>query len=285
MGFVFTDELRSSYSTYGYAVFRRILPPALVEELRAMADTARTVARAKHGAQVQRYSAKSWEEYEDEDAIDPGPFEAMASLPAFRGALTELLSERHAPKMPLGILLEPGDRPYTLTWHRDHMSFLGEEPVLPVVHDLDLLNQINAALYDDSSFWVVPGSQNRLALPSERAAAEREPNGVIGTAEAESFASLTGNREGLEDESRMAAYRVVDALSDAEREYRGHAYCEGMPGAVCLSLAAGDVAIYRNSLWHSGTYTPYSRRATIHGIIDTDAFAAWRQTMYDGRMS
>jgi hypothetical protein len=35
--------------------------------------------------------------------------------------------------------------------------------------DLQMFNQFNAALYDDHSLWIVPGSHNREDTPEERA--------------------------------------------------------------------------------------------------------------------
>ena len=36
--------------------------------------------------------------------------------------------------------------------------------------------------------------------------------------------------------------------------------------------------MYRNSLWHCGSYVPYTKRATMHDIIDTPLFADWVAT-------
>ena len=36
--------------------------------------------------------------------------------------------------------------------------------------------------------------------------------------------------------------------------------------------------MYRNSLWHVGSYVPYVKRATLHDIIDTPAMAEWVDT-------
>ena len=48
-----------------------------------------------------------------------------------------------------------------------------------------------------------------------------------------------------------------------------------MPGAVRLRLNAGDCAVYRNTLWHLGSYLPYRKRATLHDAVETPEYAAW----------
>jgi hypothetical protein len=51
-----------------------------------------------------------------------------------------------------------------------------------------------------------------------------------------------------------------------------------MPGATQVHLRAGDFAMYRNSLWHIGSYVPYVKRATLHDIIDTPTMDEWVNT-------
>src|SRR5262249_6738114 len=105
------------------------------------------------------------------------------------------------------------------------------------------------ALYEDSSTWVVPGSHLRRDLPGE---AQRFPDRPI--------------RE-----------PVLDGKSSEERERVCLAYCQSMPSAVQLHLNAGDLALYRHTLWHIGNYVPYRKRATLHDIVDTAQYAAWRE--------
>jgi hypothetical protein len=264
MSFRYTDDLRAHYFTYGYAVFRQIVPPALVEDLRRASDGARVVAREVGGPQAQRLEP-IWEH-----DIELGPFWAFSELPELRDALAQLLSPEHIHGVPKAILFEPAEHAYTLPWHRDWGEIVSREEWLKVLHDLDYLNQINAPLYEDTSLWVVPGSQYREELAAERAAL------------AEGLLPAPG---GTRDElSRNWSQEPFEGLSEAEREQRGLAYCARMPGAVCLPLGPGDVAIYRNALWHTGTYVPYKKRATMHGYIDTPAFGTWRQQVGGDRL-
>lgn len=54
MAFQFCDSMIHDYWTYGYMVFRRILPASLLRDLRPEADKARVLARELKGPQVQR---------------------------------------------------------------------------------------------------------------------------------------------------------------------------------------------------------------------------------------
>src|SRR6185436_9547384 len=108
--------------------------------------------------------------------------------------------------------------------------------------------QINCALYQDDSLWVVPGSHARDDTPEERAAfPDGEPT-------APSF----------------------QTESNEERERMCLAYCRRMPGAVRVHLDPGDLCVYRGTLWHMGNYVPYAKRATIIDLIDTPAYAEFR---------
>ena len=82
---------------------------------------------------------------------------------------------------------------------------------------------------------------------------------------------LSASRRGL---FRVRRWRV---LTPEKRERACRDYAESMPGSVQLHLAAGDFAVYRNSLWHLGNYVPYAKRATLHDFADTPAFAAYRE--------
>jgi len=257
MCFRYTDDLRSSYITYGFAVFRQIIPPSLLEDLRKGSDRARDVAREVNGPQAQRLEP-IWTH-----DLDLAPFWAFSELDTLTDAVARLLSPEHIHGLPKSILFEPAEHAYTLPWHRDWGDIVSREEWLAVLFETEYLNQMNAPLYEDTSLWVVPGSQYREELPSERLALAE---GLLPAPE--------GTREEL---SRNWSQEPFAGMTETEREQRGISYCRGMPNAVCLPLDAGDVAIYRNALWHTGTYVPYKKRATMHGYIDTPAFGEWRQ--------
>jgi hypothetical protein len=247
--FQFSDRHIEEYHTQGYTVFREILPPSLVAELRRVTDRAREIAREKHGPQAQRLQpVYSYD-------LDRRPFDDFRDLAPLRDAITRLLSPRHVTgtEYMLGVLLEPAELPWCTYWHRDWRDNVGDLDVdgwLRVYRDLNLFNQVNCALYADGSTWVVPGSHLRPDLPREVARFPTRP--VPGPA--------------------------LEGLSIVERERACLEYCRSMPGAVCLHLEAGDFALYRNTLWHLGTYIPYCRRATLHDVVDTPEFIEWRKT-------
>src|SRR5436190_1082232 len=174
MPFQFSDQHIEEYHTYGYTVFRSILPPPLLTDLRRVTDRAREMAREKHGPQAQRLQPVFAHD------LDPGPFEAFGELPPLRDAVARLLSPRHtfATRYMLGVLIEPAERPWCTKWHRDwrdNMPGLDVAAWEAVFQDQNYFNQVNCALYQDSSTWVVPGSHLRDDLSRERVAFPTRP--------------------------------------------------------------------------------------------------------------
>ena len=252
MPFAFSDHHIEEYRTLGYTVFRQVVPPALLADLRCSSDAARSIARRHNGPQSQRLQPVGQFE------IDQQPFIDYAELPSLRDAIHRLLSPSHSHgnRDVLGILLEPAEQPYCTPWHRDWRDNVsGLRLARWNAHMLDdqYFNQINCPLYADSCTWVVPGSHLRHDLPRE---IERFPERPIATP------SLEGK-------------------SDSEREYACLRYVRSMPGAVQIHLDAGDFCLYRNTLWHLGNYVPYRIRATLHDAVDTEEFAAWRTKTLD----
>ena len=248
MAFQFSDQHIENFHMLGYTVFGKILPPSLISDLRRVSDIAREIARSRGGAQVQRLQPVGHFE------LDQQPFMDYAELPDLVDAIAKVLTPRHlhGDRDHLGILLEPAEMPYCTAWHRDWRDNIHG---LNLAHwdqgllDINLFNQINCALYNDSCTWVVPGSHLRHDLRSE---AERFPDRPIS---GPNFGKRTAE----------------------EREYICLEYCRSMPSAVPLYLEAGDFALYRNTLWHMGNYVPYSMRATLHDSAMTPEFKEWSQ--------
>src|SRR5687767_1815515 len=115
MAYQFSDMHIDEYHRHGFTVFRGILPPSLIGDLRRITDQARAMAREKRGPQVQRLQPVS--AYE----LDPQPFEEFRDLPALREAVDRVLSPRHSfgTREYLGVLFEPAELPYCTAWHRD----------------------------------------------------------------------------------------------------------------------------------------------------------------------
>ena len=247
MSFAFCDRHIDEYRTLGYTVFRQILPPSLIADLRRVCDQARDLARRKGGSQTQRLQPMA------DFPLDQQPFVDYAEFPVLLDAVHRLLSPdfRLGGAPVMGVLFEPAEWPWCTHWHRDWRDNIpGLELARWDEHFADdrYFNQVNCALYADSCTWVVPGSHLRRDLPREAA---RFPE-------------------------RPIAAPDLEGQSAAEREWTCLTYARSMPGARQLFLDAGDFCLYRNTLWHLGSYVPYVRRATLHDAVDTDEFAAWR---------
>lgn len=255
MPFQFSDSHIDDYQTLGFTVFRGILPPTLIDDLRQACDRGRELARAQGGPQTQRFQPVSAFD------IDQKPFEAYRDLPELRDAISRVLSPRHVhgDLSVMGVLLEPAVAPWCTAWHRDwrdNMKGMDLNRWETVSQDIDLFNQINGALYEDGSTWVVPGSHLRRDTPEEIARFPTRP--------------ITGPD--------------LDGESPATRERLCLEYCQSMPGAQRLYLDAGDLVLYRNVLWHLGSYVPYCRRATLHDAPMTDRFRQWwHETVADAQ--
>ena len=246
MSFEFSEAHIAGFHTLGYTVFRSIIPPALLSDLRREADKAREIARTKGGPQAQRLQPVG--KYD----LDQRPFQDYAELPALSDAIARIISPRHRIGHPdlLGILFEPAEMPWCTPWHRDLRDHMPREVFEAEfkadwdkqVFDINHMNQINCALYEDGATWFVPGSHYR----QENLPGEVEARGSAGEE------ALRGNNVG--GEGRTAEEQERFCLQ----------YTSRMPGAVQLLLNAGDFALYRPCAWHMGSYVPYRKRATLH---------------------
>jgi hypothetical protein len=249
MAFRYTDRHREEYFELGLTVLRDLIPPALLADLRRETDTAREIARRQHGPQAQRLQPV----YRHEE-LDHRPFRDFLGLPGMRAAVIGILGEDRAPSDIMGVLFEPEREAWATPWHRDwgyNLPGIDLDAFFEAARNKPLMfNQINAALYDDHSLWVVPGSHDRADTDAERAAfgGRIPPPGPD----------------------------LSPDMSAAERELACLSYTRAMPGAVQVALAAGDVAFYRAVGWHIGNYVPYARRATLHdGFYGADDLA-WK---------
>jgi hypothetical protein len=246
--FKFTDKHIEEYQTLGYTVFRGIIPPALIDELRVQCDRGAELVRAQNGPQSQRFQPIA------KFDIDQKPFEKFQNLDAIKDAVSRLIQVDWQPSGldVMGVLIEPASEPYCMMWHRDWRDNIRGCDVKDwEAHSQNpqMFNQVNAALYEDSCTWVVPGSHVRKDTDAE---VRRFPTRPI----------PGPNYEGL---------------GAAGRERVSLDYLESLPGAQRLLLDAGDYCIYRNTLWHTGNYTPYKKRATLHDGANHPLFYEWAQ--------
>ncbi len=239
---------QARYRIQGFTVLPGIIPPSLIEDLRRAAEPARALARKLHGLQAQRLQPIG------KFGLDLQPFHHLRDLPELRAAIDKILGPDYQTLSleTCGMLFEPADRAYSTEWHRDwrdNVPGMASTDWDGARFDLRYFNQLNAPLYEDGCLWLVPGSHLRADTPAEI------------------------RRFSL----RPIPPPALDGLTDAQRERACFDYARAMPGAVRVHLNPGDVAFYRNSLWHLGSYVPYQKRVTIHDYIDTPEFAEWRE--------
>lgn len=250
MRFSLNDQHVSDFHSLGYTIFRAVLPPSLIRDLRQVCERGAALVRAKNGGNSQRFQPVA------KFDLDQKPFEVYRDLPELKEAFATLLSPRHyhGDLNVLGVLIEPTERPWCTNWHRDlvHHDLDLTMATIPF-YDLNLFNQINCALYEDSSTWYVPGSHLRPELPGEIAAM----GGTI-----------------------PAPGPNLENLNAEEAEARCNAYCHQMPGAIQMHLNAGDLAVYRAIGWHAGNYATYRKRATLHDAVETPEYKAYRDGVY-----
>jgi ectoine hydroxylase-related dioxygenase (phytanoyl-CoA dioxygenase family) len=256
MPFRYTEQHREEYYRDGLTVLRNIIPSTLIADLRREADRARRIARQKQGPQAQRLSPI--DEYPE---VNSRPFEEFMALPDLQATVRNILGPgyRYGPNM--AVLIEPKQKPWCTAWHRD-WKYLIKELTPDVYHaaitNLHMFNQFNAALYEDHSFWVVPGSHNREDTPEEIAAFPEMPH--------------------LPPE-------FGQPMGSVEKEHACLEYCRRMPGAVQIALEAGDIAFYRQCSWHTGNYVPYIKRATLHDRFYSADDVAWIEKMAEMQSS
>ncbi len=256
MTFQFEDWMVHEYHQQGFLIFRGIVPPSLLTDLRREADRARALAHELNGPQTQRIQPLDrYEEY-----IDLQPFRDYAELDELRVTVERLLGPgyTHAHLDIMGLLVEPLERPWHCGWHRDGVVEVPAEArdaemesfMATVWNDLRYFNQVNCAIYADACTWYVPGSHLRQQdLPDE---VQSTGDPVMKEAPAE--------------------------WSDAEAEQFYFEHCRSMPGAVQVYLGPGDFMVYRNLAWHCGMYLPYQPRATIHDIIRHTGRNSWMES-------
>jgi ectoine hydroxylase-related dioxygenase (phytanoyl-CoA dioxygenase family) len=246
MPFQYSDQHRIEYFTTGLTVLRGVIPASLLADLRRETDGAREIARQNSGPQSQRLQPVY--KYEE---LKHRPFRDFLELPGLRATVEGILGVSHRESDNMGVLLEPAQHAWCTNWHRDvahHIAELDMQSFQKAARDLRMFNQFNAALYDDHSLWMVPGSHNREDTPEERACFPTET---------------------------PEAPQLSEGVSPEERERTCLEYAYRMPGGVPVVLFAGDCAFYRASGWHLGNYVPYTKRATLHDNFQGDEDRAW----------
>ena len=248
MAFAFSDRHIDEYRTQGYTVFRQILPPSLIGDLRRVCDEARDLARQQHGSQAQRLQPIA------DFPLDQQPFVDYAELPVLIDAIHRLLSPdfRIGGAPVMGVLFEPAEWPWCTHWHRDWR---------------DNIPGLELARWDEH-FRRRPLLQPGQLRPVRRLLHLGRPRQPPAPRPAMRSSAFPGAPHRQRPTSKDCPLRSAST--------RCREYARSMPGARQLFLDAGDFCLYRNTLWHLGSYVPYAKRATLHDAVDTDEFAAWR---------
>ncbi|HSI73266.1 MAG TPA: phytanoyl-CoA dioxygenase family protein [Fimbriimonas sp.] len=254
MSYRYTDENGDQYYRDGFTILRGLIPASLLIDLRLETDKARQIARAKDGPQTQRLQpVYAYEE------LNHQPFRDFLDLPELVKTVENVLSPEHTQSDIMGVLLEPAEKPWAMNWHRDwahHSEAAVKHGFWDAMRNPLMFNQLNAALWDDHSLWVVPGSHNREDTPQEEGA----------------YGSIPAPHPALTDD-----------LSDSEREIVCSEYVRKMPGGQPVALLAGDCAFYRACQWHVGAYIPYTKRATLHDGFYGPDDRAWQAAVRAGQ--
>lgn len=113
--FQFSDQHIEDYQTLGYTVFRGIVPPKLIDELREQCALGAIAARERGGANTQRFQPVS------AFPVDLRPFEEFQNLPEIKEAVSRIVQGEFefSGVDTLGVLLEPAEKPWCMHWHRD----------------------------------------------------------------------------------------------------------------------------------------------------------------------
>jgi hypothetical protein len=245
----YSERNRDEYFTNDLTILRGLIPASLLTDLRREAEKAREIAHRQSGLQAQRLQPVY--KYPE---LDHRPFRDFLGLPELRRTVAAILGPEHTESDIMGILFNPVEKAWATAWHSDYgYNMAGNDLDAffdAAIHKPTMFNQLNGALYDDHSLWVVPGSSSRPDTDEERAG----------------FSHVIPPRPPV----------LTPEMTAEERETTCRDYTRRMPGALNVVLMAGDVAFYRAVAWHIGTYVPYARRATLHDGFYGPEDRAWK---------
>lgn len=278
-----SPEAKDSFRRNGFLCLKNFLAADQVQSLRAIYDRSRRFRKSYKNSAVQRFQPlsrfeplRTCTEHFDVNAIS-----AVAT--SLLGIETSLVKDL------LGAWTSNSRLTYVLPWHRDirdnSMGYdyrLWEEKQ----DDREYFLQFNLPIFDDASFWVVPGSDSRADTPQEAAAYANKPIQVPGQ---EKFLNPWWPKNRLYTNS----YRVGEYLMNSvdpgnrrnveENERRlatCRKYAEAMPGAVEVKVGAGDILFYRGCSWHTAIYRADVDRFTFFSNLRTRDSDHWYRTVF-----
>jgi hypothetical protein len=86
MSFTLSDEHVEAFHRDGYTIFRGLVPPVLITELRTLAEEARVIAHERNGPQAQRLQPV-------QEFLDIGPYWELLELPELVEAVQRIVGE------------------------------------------------------------------------------------------------------------------------------------------------------------------------------------------------
>lgn len=173
---------------------------------------------------------------------------------------------------------------YVLPWHRDiRDNSVGYDYSLWEAKqaDREYFLQFNLSIFDDASFWVVPGSHSRVDTPTEAALFSVKPVSVPWQ---ERFLNpwisksrVYRNAYRLKEYllNRLDPHNVRNVLNNEARLKKCLSYVRTMPAAVEVTVKAGDILFYRGCSWHTAIYRADVERFTFFSNVRTRNSDDW----------
>jgi len=281
-----STEAREYFWRHGFLCVRGFLSGEQLDVLKAIYRETRPFRKSYRNSAVQR-------------------FQPLERFDQFRGCLEHLDSRKIS---ALGAELTGADAfvvqnlfgawtsnsrlTYILPWHRDirdnssgyDYSLWDAKRAAP-----EYFLQFNLPIFDDASFWVVPGSHARPDTPAEAAQFAVKPVTVPwqerffnpwlpkSRADQNAFRLFRLKEYALNQLDRRNA---LSASTNRARLQRCVGYAHTMPAAVEVAVQAGDILFYRGCSWHTAIYRADVERFTFFSNVRTRNSDDWYQCTF-----
>ncbi|MBM3214257.1 phytanoyl-CoA dioxygenase family protein [Candidatus Poribacteria bacterium] len=176
-----STQERAGFRERGFVVVRRALSPDRIATYRCAADRAVAMARAGLYARVRWTDAGRTDFAGVNDVLYPDARSAgfidSLSDPSIMGPVADLVDGSVRYRI-CTLLVNSIRYSYAIGWHRD----LPPPPGVDEIEHLERTSgivQLNGALVDDTSLWIVPGSHRREATDSERVAMSSRDHSLL----------------------------------------------------------------------------------------------------------
>jgi len=278
-----SPEARNFFLSNGFLCIRNFLSPDQIQSLRQVYADTRLFRKSYRNTAVQRFQPMS--RFRQFDACrDHIDFERVAALATAMIGVRALVVDEL-----LGAWTSNSRLTYVLPWHRDirdnstgfdYSLWEGKQG------NREYFLQFNLPIFDDASFWAVPGSDSRPDTPIESAGFNTKPVTVPGQ---EAFLNpwlpksrLYTNSYRLREHlmNRLDHGNAYNVARNEQRLARCQEYARCMPGAIEVSLGAGDIFFYRGCSWHTAIYRADVDRFTFFSNVRTEQSDNWYRTIF-----